>query len=261
MVDSATAVRAQGSVMTQGDSNGDPLVEWNRLNKENHETAGAAKIFVALLTRFPAELGSYASWFTAGVGAVVVLLLSNVDKVAPYLGEVAYARAITAFAIAVGLGAISKLLATYVAALIAMQEELNREIQATLQAFDADATKIQNIAKQRNIDINTDFNLAGLMEKFQSQLGPIVRLVVGWALVQTMKSKHPILYRFRMPMRLAQVEACCFVLSIAAAIFGATSVAGTISAKAWGAGKQPGVTASVQGRADHVGSTVEASKP
>jgi hypothetical protein len=213
----------------------DPLIEWNRLNKENHENIGAAKIFVALLTLVPAELGNYASWFTAGVGAVVVLLLSNVDKVAPYLGEKAYARAITAFAIAVGLGALSKLLATYVAALIAMQEEINREIQATLQAFSADAAKIQNIAKQRNYDLNTDFNLGGLMEKFQSQLGPALRLIVGWALTRALKSKNPILHRFRMPMRLAQLQALCFFLSVAAAIFGVSSVAQTISGKVWGA--------------------------
>lgn len=243
--------------MTEGDSTNDPLVEWNRLNKENHESTGAAKIFVALLTRFPAELGNYASWFTAGVGAVVVLLLSNVDKVAPYLGEVAYARAITAFAIAVGLGALTKLLAIYVAALIAMQEELNREIQTTLQAFDADATKIRDIANQRNIDLNADFDLAALMEKFQSQLGPIVRLVAERALIRARESKNPILHRFRMPMRLAQVEAWCFVLSIAAAVFGATSVAGTISGKAWGAEQQTGVTPSARGHAD----PIESPKP
>lgn len=243
--------------MTDEDSTSDPLVEWNRLNKENHENTGAAMIFVALLTRFPAELGNYASWFTAGVGAVVVLLLSNVDKVAPYLGEAAYARAITAFAIAVGLGALTKLLATFVNALIAMQEELNREIQATLQAFDAHATKIRDIANQRNIDLNTDFNLIGLMEKFQSELGPIARLVVGRVLIRAMKSKNPILHRFRMPMRLAQVEAWCFLLSIAAAFFGATSVAGTISGKVWDAGRQPGVAVSARGHAD----PVESSKP
>jgi len=237
--------------MTLGKPTSDPLVEWNRLNKENHENFGAAKMFVAFLTRFPAELGNYASWFTAGVGAVVVLLLSNVDKIAPYLGEAVYARAITAFAIAVGLGALAKLLAVYVAALIAMQEELNREILTTLQAFDSDATKIQDIAKQRNIDLKTDFNLAGLMEKFQSQLGPITRFVVGWAVVRAMRSKNPVLHRFRMPIRLAQIEMCCFVLSIGAAAFGAFSVTRTISDKAWGA-RQSTVTAPARGPADPV---------
>lgn len=256
-MDGAIAARTQGSVMTKADSTGDPLVEWNRLNKENHENMGAAKMFVAVLTRFPAELGNYAAWFTAGVGAVVVLLLSNVDKVAPYLGEVEFARAISAFAMAVGFGALTKLLATYITAIIAMQEELSREIQGTLQAFDADATKIRDIAKQRNIDLNADFNLAGLMEKFQSQLGPIGRRVAGWALIRTMRSNNPILHRFRMPISLSKVEAWCFVLSIAAAVFGATSVAGTISDKAWVAAQRPAVTANALGHADQV----ESPKP
>jgi hypothetical protein len=238
--------------MTEAKPPTDPLVEWNRLNKENHENIGAAKIFVALLTRFPAELGNYVSWFTAGVGAVIVLLLSNVDKVAPYLGEVAYARAITAFAIAVGLGAFSKLLATYVAALIAMQEQINGELQAILQAFDTDATKIRDIAKQRNIDLNTDFNFGGLMGKYLAQVGPVMRLVAGWAFKRAMNSENPTLHRFRMPICLAKVEALCFVLSVLAAVYGVSSIAGTISGKAWGPAQQQAVTAPQRGRPDPV---------
>jgi len=256
-MDSTAAITIKGGVMTEREPVDDPLIEWDRLNKENHENIGAAKMWVAMLTRFPEELGNYASWFTAGVGAVVVLLISNVDDVAPYLGKVAYARAITGFAIAVGLGALSKFLATYVSSVIAMQEEVNSSIQSTLQAFDAEATKIQDIAKHRKININTDFNLAGLMEKFQSQLGPITRLVVGWAMIRAMKSKNPVLHRFRMPIRLTQIEALCFLLSIVAAVFGAMSVAGSISTNVWNAGRQPAVAVPVRSNAD----SVESSKP
>lgn len=238
--------------MTEAKPPADPLVEWNRLNKENHENIGAAKIFVALLTRFPAELGNFVAWFTAGVGAVVVLLLSNVDKVAPYLGEVAYARAITAFAIAVGLGAFSKLLATYVAALIAMQEQINGELQATLQAFNTDATKIRDIAKQRNVDLNTDFNFAGLMDRYRAQVGPVTRLIAGWAFKRAMNSENPMLHRFRMPIRLAKAEALCFIFSVVVAIYGVSSIAGTISRKAWGPTQQQAVTAPARGHADPV---------
>jgi hypothetical protein len=239
----------------------DPLVEWDRLNKENHENAGASKMFVAALTRVPTELSNYTSWFTAGVGAVVVLLLSNVDKVAPYLGEATYARAITAFAVAVGLGALSKLLATYVTALIAMQEEINREIQAALQSFDADAKKIRAFAEQRNFDLNTDFNFPGLMEKFHSQLGPTMRLASKWGFTRAMRSKNPILHRFRMPIRLAQAQALCFLLSVAAAIFGVSSAARTVYLKAWGSNMQQPMPKSGRAHAEHVTSAGVSGSP
>lgn len=243
----------------------DPLVEWDRLNKENHENLAASKMFVAMLSHLPSEIGNFTSWFTAGVGAVVVLLLANVDKVAPYLGGVVYARALTAFSVAVVLGAMSRFFATFVSALVAMQEELNVEMQATLAAFDTDAEKIRDIAMQRNVDLNADFDLAGLMEKFQAQLGPVVRLLVGRSLARTMQSGNPILHRFRALTRLAQVAAFLFLLSMMASLIGVAAVAGTISRNAWGAGTgtMPAIPTKVSEApvSDATSSRAKASKP
>lgn len=238
-----------GAAMSEDNSASDPLIEWNRLNKENSENLGASKVFVALLTKFPAELGNYASWFTAGVGAVVVLLLSSVDKVAPYLGEVVYARSIAAFGAAVFFGALSKLFATYVTALISMQEEITKELQDTFMKFEADATKIRDMAKQRNLDLNTEFDLLGLMKKIQSQVGLTMGIIMGWVMKRASRSNNPILYRFRMPVRFVQVEALCFALSVAAAICGTANIASAISEKALGL-RHPPIAVTAANHAD-----------
>ena len=148
----------------------DALFDWNRLNKENHENLAASKIYEALLTTFPASLEAYLSWFTAGVGATLALLLSNVDKIAPYLGAHAYARAIAAFGISVVAGAAGKLTATYVIGAMAMSKQITADISDTLAKFDIEAAKIQGVAKQQRIHISADFDLASRMENVGSQM-------------------------------------------------------------------------------------------
>lgn len=211
----------------------DALFDWNRLNKENHENLAASKIYEALLTTFPASLEAYLSWFTAGVGATLALLLSNVDKIAPYLGAHAYARAIAAFGISVVAGAAGKLTATYVIGAMAMSKQITADISDTLAKFDIEAAKIQGVAKQQRIHISSDFDLASLMEKVGSQMSWIQRIIRSITMRRMEKAENQVLYRFRLPMRLMNFQGFCFLIAVCAAATGVSFVASAVAHKAF----------------------------
>lgn len=252
----------RGIAVAQAEEVKDPLADWNRLNKLNHENEMARQMYVALLTRLPEQLGNYASWFSAGVGAVVVLLLSNVDKVAPYLGERSYARAIIAFTISVGVGAACKFIGMFTASMTDMQEQVRADMKQGFASFEVEAQKIRvHVAEQNRQDLDPEFDLNALLSKFYSQLGVVTAFFAARGAMRAARSANPILHAYKLPIRYMYFQGLCCLLTVAFAMAGVWCVAGTIGAKALAHGAtQPAATNPTTTRSPRV-DPVEKSKP
>ena len=209
------------------------LFEWSRLNKDIHEDLAASKTYEALLTTFPANLEGYLSWFTAGVGATIALLLSNVDKIVPYLGREAYTWAIAAFGISVGAGAIGKLMATYVVGMMAMSKQISTDIAEALTKYYSEASKIQDLAKTQKIDIDIELEISSLMRKLASQMSCLQKLALYFTMKRMERADNKVLYRYRLPMRLIDVQSFCFLIALFSAGSGVYFVASAVAHKAF----------------------------
>ncbi len=64
----------------------DPLIEWNRLNKENAEQGFVSAIYQSM-SETTATVDKFSLWLLAGTGATGALLISQIKSVLPYLSQ------------------------------------------------------------------------------------------------------------------------------------------------------------------------------
>ena len=71
--------------MSSPDSS-DPLIEWNRLNKENAEHGFVSAIFQSMAETSPL-VDKFSMWLLAGTGATGALLITQIGSILPYLSQ------------------------------------------------------------------------------------------------------------------------------------------------------------------------------
>ena len=64
----------------------DPLLEWNRLNKENAEHGFVSALFQSMSETSPL-VEKFSMWLLAGSGATAALLITQIKSILPYLSE------------------------------------------------------------------------------------------------------------------------------------------------------------------------------
>jgi len=206
-----------------------PLREWNRLNHENHQNLMVAKMAEALLSNAPQSIDQFANWFIAGIGASAAIFLSNVDKISPFLGIRTYRMALIFFGISILFGVLSKVVGTYVLSFAAMHKVIVTEVEVALKKYDEQAAQIKLAAEENKLDINTDFDLHAVMQKFDTLQTPLGRWLRARSTRKQLASANPMLETYRMPFKGWRLQVGFVLLSMLSAVSAISTVAVGIS--------------------------------
>lgn len=164
-----------------------PLLEWNRLARENTENAIVSSMFIAASCAIePVE--KFSTWLLVGAAAIAAFLITNSDKIIPYLGKQGFLVCGGFLCLSCFFGLLAKLAA--LRSQIASQT--NAAVQGTfkehLATYEDEERKIQNGAKFWGINLQTGVRLDRILSEFLKPLPWWVKLLVNWKLKNQMSN-------------------------------------------------------------------------
>jgi hypothetical protein len=159
----------------------DPLLEWNRLNRENAENAIVSSMFEAS-TEAIEPVASSVTWMLAGTGAIASFLLANAETLLPILGQSGFLWCGLTLAASAFFGIIAKvcLLSAEIGRRVghAVADSVNRQ----LAIHEVDEEKIQAAADLRGVEIETGIRMDRILTEFLAPMPWYVRLYASRSL-------------------------------------------------------------------------------
>jgi hypothetical protein len=146
-------------------SDPDPLLEWNRLNKENSEHDIASAMFISMANTSPV-VDKFSMWLFAGTGATGALLITQINSVLPSMS-------ITGFRACMFMLIGSSIFA-FIAKYFALRCQIQNEITAMFTeradvifaGHEKNEERIEEIARERGIEIETDINFSNVIKEY-----------------------------------------------------------------------------------------------
>ncbi|WLT32333.1 hypothetical protein [Geothrix sp. PMB-07] len=143
----------------------DPLLEWNRLNKENAEQALVSVMFMNFVSRAP-QIDTFSTWLLAGTGAAATLLIANILNMFQALGRHGFKVAVFMLAISALFGLLAKCVFVFFQTGGDSQEKLIQQIKPIMDKHHEDEEKIIATAKQRGLKLETEFSMNKVLSDF-----------------------------------------------------------------------------------------------
>lgn len=143
----------------------DPLLEWNRLNKENAEQAFVSALFKSAAHTSPV-VDKFSMWLLTGTGASGALLISQIGAVLPHLTITGFKLCLVFLVFSAILGFLAKYKSLQCQIQNEVEAKLTELIAAILAKHEEDETKIQGYAKQRGVALETDIDFSNIITEF-----------------------------------------------------------------------------------------------
>lgn len=158
-----------------------------------HESGVAAKVLNAMASSINAQLTAFSSWMVAGFGAVLGLLVANVDTIAPFIPPTTIGAAVKLFLVAVVLNVFQRYLAAMVAGSIAVGKE------------------VESIPITQEIDINY------IVREIECATFWPTRILVRWSNRKALSGD--IAVSGRLNVRLAQIQSWLVLVQMIVVVF------------------------------------------
>lgn len=143
----------------------DPLLEWNRLNKENAEQNLVSAIFKSGARTSPI-VDKFSMWLLAGTGATGALLITQIDVVLLRLTPTGFRLGMGFLLLSAILGFVAKYKSLQCQIQTEVQEKITELMPIILDKHKEDETKIREYAEQRGLEIETDINFQNVIAEF-----------------------------------------------------------------------------------------------
>lgn len=143
----------------------DPLLEWNRLNKENAEQAFTSALFSSMAHTAPI-VDKFSMWLLAGTGASGALLISQIQSVLPHLSVYGFKLCLIFLVISAVFGFMAKHRALLCQIQSETIDELLDRMPSIFSEHEKDEEEIQEHAKQRGINLKTEIDFSNVVSEF-----------------------------------------------------------------------------------------------
>ncbi|MCK4843169.1 MAG: hypothetical protein KAT04_15005 [Methylococcales bacterium] len=167
----------------------DPLLEWNRLNKENLEQDFVSEMFINMSSTSPLA-DKFSIWLFAGTGATGALLISQIQGVIQSLST-------TGFKVCMFMliaSAISAFFAKYWALRCQIQTDITRNLKNNIREIfekhGKNADEISEIAEKRGIEIETEIQLENVINEFKKPFPFWVRWLITRSVSKTKNNRQ-----------------------------------------------------------------------
>lgn len=162
----------------------DPLLEWNRLNKENAENAIVSAMHLRTLSH-SSRFDKISTWLTAGTGITAGLMITNVSNILPHLGGHGFRVCGAFLALSALFGIAAKFKATWAQLGHDSNKAMTDSLKPILDHHSAEQSRIEQNAAQRQVAIETNINMDRVLREY---LKPVPRWV-AWLVFLRMR-KH-----------------------------------------------------------------------
>jgi hypothetical protein len=142
-----------------------PLLEWNRLARENTENAVVSSMLEAELTASE-PIETFSAWLLVATGAVASFLITNAEKLLPYISKAGFVTCGIFLCISCIFGLVSKTFAVR----CKIGTETGAAVRATfaehLAAYKREEERIQKGADFWGINLETGIRTERVLEEF-----------------------------------------------------------------------------------------------
>jgi len=156
----------------------DPLLEWNRLNKENAEHGFVSALFQSMSETSPL-VEKFSMWLLAGTGATSALLVTQIESVLPYLSAQGFKSCLVVLVVSAISGFVAKYFSLRCEIQNKVQSKLAELLEPVLKKHEDDEYKIQEYAEQRGIALQTDIEFSNIINEFAKPFPFWVRWLIS----------------------------------------------------------------------------------
>lgn len=204
-----------------------PLLEWNRLARENTENAMVSSMLEGAL-RASEPIESLTTWLLVGTAAVASFFVSNADKLIPVITKSGFITCGAFLCISCMFGLLSKFFALQCKIGNETGLAVKENFAGHLAKYEEEERKIQEGAKFWGINIETGIRIERVLKEF---LAPFP-IWVKWLTMRTLNrhSSNPqVGYLLRIKAFNAQgaaafVQALCFIGFLGAGFLNAAAI-------------------------------------
>ena len=217
----------QWRVRVSNSSSVDPLIEWNRLNKENAEHGFVSALFQSMAETSPL-VDKFSMWLLAGAGATGALLITQIKSILPYLSQQGFKVCLIILVFSAVTGFISKYYALRCEIQNKVQSKLIELVQPVLDKHEEDEDEIQECANQRGIQLQTEIDFATIMNEFSKPFPFWVKWLIARKVQKTQGDRqagfHIAVRAYMAQLRWTFLQACLFLLFMATAAWYASAI-------------------------------------
>jgi hypothetical protein len=156
----------------------EPLLEWNRLARENTENAIVSSMFQAAAKAIE-PLEKFSTWLLIGAAAIASFLITNSDKVLPLLGSKGFSACGAFLCASCIFGLLSKIYGLRAQIAVETGAAVQKTFEEHFEKYKEQEQKIKAGAKSWGIDIQTGIRLDRVLTEF---FKPLPRWVVWMAM-------------------------------------------------------------------------------
>ena len=158
-----------------------PLLEWNRLARENTENAIVSSMFEASGCAIE-PIEKFSTWLLVGAAAIASFLITNSDKAVPLLTKQGFLVCGGLLCASCFFGLLAKL--TAMKSYIATQTNaaVLKTFKEHLAKYQEEEEKIQEGAEFWGINLQTGVRIERILSEFLKPLPWWVKLLVAWKL-------------------------------------------------------------------------------
>ena len=168
--------------MTDHDPRVDPLREWNRLARQNAENAIVSSMFEAGF-KASEPLETFSTWLLVGTAAVASFLITNADKLGPFMGRPGYLTCGALLSFSCLFGLVSRIFALRCKIQIETGAAVRRTFAEHLAKHQEEERKIKESADVWGISLETGIRLDRVLSEF---FAPLPRWV-AWLVNRQLK--------------------------------------------------------------------------
>jgi len=131
---------------------------WAKITRENASIEFARALFSGILNICPI-LDSFSTWLMVGTGATVALMIANIDKILPILGQKYYRTSLCLLAVSMLFGFLQKYVSIMIFGFSIVDDRMRTLLEKLFKAHSEEEEKIGEMAKAANISVETEIDL------------------------------------------------------------------------------------------------------
>ena len=143
----------------------EPLLEWNRLNKENAEQSFTSALFQSLSETSPI-VDKFSMWLLAGTGATGALLITQIKSILPYLTEAGYRVCLVVLVLSAVTGFVAKYFSLRCDIQNNFQAKITDLIKPVFKKHEEDEDQIREYADLQGIQLQTEIDFKNVLVEF-----------------------------------------------------------------------------------------------
>ena len=155
----------------------EPLLEWNRLNKENAEQEFVSALYASLAETTNA-VDRFSLWLLAGTGASGALLIAQIKSVLPFLTAPGFKVCMALLVTSSILGFLAKYRALRCEIQVRTLAKLKELLEPIFEEHEESEDQIQKMAEVKGVVLQTDLDMEAVISEFSKPFSRWVRFLI-----------------------------------------------------------------------------------